>query len=67
MSKAVMTSGLEWNLKVTEKDSFEVVRKFQAMFESYWSSYDFEAYNGKVKSHDNENLKNHKGVIQYEG
>lgn len=44
MSKAAMTSGLEWNLKVTEKDSFEVIRKFQATFESYWNSPEFESY-----------------------
>lgn len=44
MSKAAMTSGLEWNLKVSEKDSFEVVRKFRATFESYWNRYDFETY-----------------------
>lgn len=52
MSNAAMTSGLEWNLKVTEKDSFEVVRKFQATFESYWGSYDFEDYHG---SEENQN------------
>ena len=45
MSKVAMTSGLEWNLKISEKDSFEVVRKFQATFESYWNRYDFETYN----------------------
>lgn len=44
MSKVAMTSGLEWNLKVSEKDSFEVIRKFQATFESYWNSYDFETF-----------------------
>ncbi|GMQ62163.1 DEAD/DEAH box helicase [Vallitalea maricola] len=44
MSKVAMTSGLEWNLKVSEKDSFDVVRKFQATFESYWNSYDFELF-----------------------
>lgn len=44
MSQVAMTSGLEWNLKVTEKDSFEVLRKFQATFESYWNSPEFESY-----------------------
>jgi len=50
MSKVAMTSGLEWNLKVSEKDSFEVVRKFQATFESYWNRYDFEAYDYQNES-----------------
>ncbi|PKM58213.1 MAG: NgoFVII family restriction endonuclease [Firmicutes bacterium HGW-Firmicutes-3] len=50
MSKVAMTSGLEWNLKVSEKDSFEVVRKFQATFESYWNRYDFESYDYQNES-----------------
>ncbi len=56
MSNAAMTSGLEWNLKVTEKDSFEVVRKFHATFESYWASYDFETYHAHNES-DQKKLK----------
>lgn len=44
MSRAAMTSGLEWNLKITEKDSFDVLKKFSATFESYWNSNDFEYY-----------------------
>ncbi len=45
MSKAAMTSGLEWNMKITEKESFDVIKKFSATYESYWNSYDFEFYN----------------------
>ena len=37
LSHAALTSGLEWNLKVTEQDSFDIVRKFEATFESYWN------------------------------
>lgn len=51
MSKVAMTSGLEWNLKVSEKDSFDVVRKFQATFESYWNSYDFESFISGSEAH----------------
>src|SRR5699024_554232 len=28
LSNPALTSGLEWNLKVTEKDSFDIIRKF---------------------------------------
>jgi superfamily II DNA or RNA helicase len=56
MSQVAMTSGLEWNLKVSEKDSFEVVKKFQATFESYWNRYDFETYDYHNES-DREKLR----------
>src|SRR5690606_10808886 len=28
LSNPALTSGLEWNMKVTEKDSFDIIRKF---------------------------------------
>lgn len=42
LSNPALTSGLEWNLKVTEKDSIDVIRKFEATFESYWHDTDFK-------------------------
>ena len=39
LSNAALTSGLEWNLKVTEQDSFDIIKKFEATFESYWNLY----------------------------
>ena len=42
LSNPALTSGLEWNLKVTEKDSLDVIRKFEATFESYWNDTDFK-------------------------
>lgn len=41
MSHAAMTSGLEWNLKVTEQDMLHILEKFTAEFETYWNSRDF--------------------------
>jgi HKD family nuclease len=46
LSNAALTSGLEWNIKVTEKDSFDIIRKFQATFESYWNDDEFSSFNG---------------------
>lgn len=46
LSHAALTSGLEWNLKVTEKDSFDIVKKFEATFESYWNDTEFMSYLG---------------------
>ena len=41
-----LTSGLEWNLKVTEQDSFDIIKKFEATFESYWNDSEFVSYTG---------------------
>lgn len=46
VSAAALTSGLEWNIKITEQDSFDIVRKFQATFESYWNDGEFILYSG---------------------
>ncbi|MBZ3935453.1 DUF3427 domain-containing protein [Methanimicrococcus blatticola] len=47
LSNAAMTSGLEWNLKVTEKDSFDVIQKCEATFESYWNDKEFKTFNSE--------------------
>lgn len=44
LSNAAMTSGLEWNLKITQKDQPETLQKIAATFESYWNLRDFESY-----------------------
>jgi superfamily II DNA or RNA helicase/HKD family nuclease len=41
MSHAAITSGLEWNLKVTAKDMGHILEKFTAEFETYWNSREF--------------------------
>lgn len=45
LSNPALTSGLEWNLKVTEKDSFDIIKKFEATFESYWNDTEFKLFN----------------------
>jgi superfamily II DNA or RNA helicase/HKD family nuclease len=45
MSQAAMTSGLEWNLKVTAQDQPHIVDKFVAEFETYWNSREFLPFN----------------------
>ena len=44
MSNAALTSGLEWNLKITQKDSPDTIKKIAATFESNWNSNEFEYY-----------------------
>lgn len=44
LSNPALTDGLEWNLKVTEKESFDIVNKCQVTFESYWNNPSFETF-----------------------
>ena len=47
MSHAAMTSGLEWNLKVTAQDMPHILEKFTVEFETYWNSHDFIPFDAK--------------------
>lgn len=44
LSNAALTSGLEWNTKVTRKDLPETIDKITATFEYYWHDREFEYY-----------------------
>ena len=44
LSNPALTGGLEWNVKVTEKESFDIVKKFSVSFESYWNDASFETF-----------------------
>ena len=44
LSNVAISSGLEWNLKITKKDLPETIDKITATFESYWNSKEFEYY-----------------------
>lgn len=44
ISNSALTSGLEWNIKVTEKDSFDIITKIEATFESYWNDAEFISF-----------------------
>lgn len=56
LSNPALTSGLEWNMKVTEKDSFDIIKKFEATFESYWNDGEFKEFNGEIEA-NKEQLK----------
>ena len=49
LSNAAISSGLEWNVKVTKKDLPETIDKIAATFESYWNSSEFEYYSEDQK------------------
>jgi superfamily II DNA or RNA helicase/HKD family nuclease len=44
ISSAAITSGLEWNIKVTARDVADIVGKFEGTFETYWSDPEFQSY-----------------------
>ena len=50
LSNVAISSGLEWNIKITRQDQPEVLQKVAATFDSYWSSNEFEVYDDTQKS-----------------
>lgn len=44
LSNPALNGGLEWNVKVTEKESIDIVKKFAVSFESYWNDSSFETF-----------------------
>ena len=44
LSNAAISSGLEWNVKVTARDLPSTIQKITATFDSYWNSTEFEFY-----------------------
>ncbi|CAM5234864.1 hypothetical protein SHIRM173S_05335 [Streptomyces hirsutus] len=44
LSKAALLDGLEWNVRLSSVATPEVMRKFEATFESYWNDPSFETY-----------------------
>ena len=49
LSNAAISSGLEWNVKITRRDLPETIDKIAATFESYWNSSEFEYYSEEQK------------------
>lgn len=44
LSNTAISSGLEWNLKITAHDQPSTLDKISATFESYWNSHEFAPY-----------------------
>ena len=49
LSNSAISSGLEWNVKVTRSDLPDTIDKIEATFESYWNSNEFEVYSEDKK------------------
>ena len=61
LSDPAMSSGLEWNVKVTQRDLPDTLDKINATFESYWNSSEFEDYSESQKERLAKALKAEKG------
>lgn len=49
LSNPALTDGLEWNLKVTAKDSHHIIQKFEGTFEAYWNDKEFVKFGYQEK------------------
>lgn len=61
LSNAAISSGLEWNVKITAKDLPDAVNKINATFESYWNSEEFVSYTDGEKIRLEKAIKAEKG------
>ena len=62
MSNAALTSGLEWNVKATEKDMAATIDKVARTFDTYWNDREFETYDDSQKKRLIQALNNEKYV-----
>ncbi len=49
ISKAALTEGTEWNLKLSEYTSKEIIEKYKITYENYWNSDDFRVFDSKIE------------------
>ena len=54
LSRSALTSGLEWNMKVTTKEVGHIIDKFQKTFDTYWQDSEFELFD---TNHHTEKLR----------
>jgi len=52
LSHSALTSGLEWNLKITSQEIPHIIEKSLSTFETYWESPDFEHFDGQAPSRE---------------
>ncbi len=61
MSRPAMTEGLEWNIKITQKDMPDTMERVKQTFDSYWEDKEFIFYENSQENKLNEILnKNNK-------
>ena len=58
ISRSALTSGLEWNLKVTTVEISHIIKKFKRTFETYWEDKEFKFFTNEQKEKLQIALKN---------
>lgn len=61
LSNPAITSGLEWNVKITERDNFDLMQKVEATFETYWNDSEFITFKPEDSVILKEALRREKG------
>lgn len=56
LSKAALSEGTEWNLKISEYSSLEIIQKYRVTFETYWNLGEFQFFD-PTKEIDKDRLK----------
>ena len=62
LSNAAISSGLEWNVKVTAHDLPQTIRKIAATFDAYWHSDEFCFYSDSERERLEQALKAEKNI-----
>jgi len=62
LSQAALTDGLEWNVKVSQRESPHLWEKVCATFETYWNDNEFIPYTEDSKERLREALANERGA-----
>lgn len=50
LSNAAISSGLEWDVKITARDLPDTMHKVEATFESYWNASEFSPYRASERT-----------------
>ncbi|MBB5022343.1 DUF3427 domain-containing protein [Desulfurispira natronophila] len=61
ISNPALTTGLEWNMKISQVHEPHILKKFEGTFESYWNSPDFLAYSAESHKEIAESLESYSG------
>ena len=63
LSNSALSTGLEWNIKVTKQDLPETIKKVSATFETYWNSSRFENYSPDRRDYLAHALQKERGTL----
>ena len=66
LSQAALTDGLEWNVKISQRESPHLWQKVCATFDTYWNDNEFVAYTENSKARLTAALRSERGGIDDE-